>query len=214
MRRPWIIFFLNAGGALLSGAVLDRIAVTAGRQVITESDVILELRVDALLDQKPVDLSGDQKRKAADRLVDQLLILQEATLSRVPLATEEDGAQMLQHVRAEYQGEGGYRAALARDHVTDADVTAHLLAGLRALRFTDLRFRPEVQVSEDELRDYYKTLVERWKLTSPDAIPTFEASREQVEKLLTDDRTTQALDRWLGTQRTQTEILYHEAVFK
>ena len=45
-------------------------------------------------------------------------------------------------------------------------------------------------------------------------MPTFEASRAQVEKLLIDDRTTQALDRWLGTQRTQTEILYREQVFR
>ena len=90
MRAACIILIaLSAGSAW--GAVLDRIAVTVGRQVITESDVILDLRVDAFLDQKPVDISGDQKRRAADRLVDQMLILTEATLSRVPLATEEDG---------------------------------------------------------------------------------------------------------------------------
>ena len=70
---------------------------------------------------------------------------------------------MLQHVKTQYQGEAEYRDALAQDHVTEAEVTAHLLAGLRALRFTDLRFRPEVQTSEDELREYYKTLVEKWR---------------------------------------------------
>jgi hypothetical protein len=210
MRRVFI--FLIAVG--MHAEILDRIAVTVGKQVITESDVILDLRVAAFLDQTPVDLSGPQKRKAADRLVDQLLILQEATLSRVPLATEEDGAQMLQHVKSRFASEAEYRAALAHEHLTEADVTAHLLAGLRAMRFTDLRFRPEVQLSEDELREYYKTLVAQWQAKSPAAVPAFEASRDQVEKLLTDDRTTQALDRWLGTQRTQTEILYRELVFK
>ena len=78
----------SVSGALLmiamAGAqagILDRIAVTVGRQVITESDVDRDLRVAAFLDRKPIDLSGEQKRKAADRLVDQLLILQEAAFS-------------------------------------------------------------------------------------------------------------------------------------
>ena len=66
--------------------ILDRIAVTVGKQVITESDVIRDVRVAAFLDQKPVDLSGAEKRKAADRLVDQYLILQEAAFSRDPAA--------------------------------------------------------------------------------------------------------------------------------
>ena len=35
-----------------------------------------------------------------------------------------------------------------------------------------------------------------------------------IEKLLTDQRVTQALDRWLGTTRSETQILYIEAVFK
>jgi hypothetical protein len=31
---------------------------------------------------------------------------------------------------------------------------------------------------------------------------------------LTDQRTAQALDRWLGTQRNENQILYHEKVFE
>ncbi len=45
-------------------------------------------------------------------------------------------------------------------------------------------------------------------------MPTFEASREQTEKLLTDQRTAQALDRWLGMRRNETQIVYREQVFK
>src|SRR5271154_646275 len=63
--------------------IIDRIAVTVGKEVITESDVIRDLRISAMLDQKPVDLSGPEKRKAADRLVDQALILKEADFIRV-----------------------------------------------------------------------------------------------------------------------------------
>ena len=90
----------------------------------------------------------------------------------------------------------------------------HLLNGIRALRFTDLRFRPEVQLSLDDLKDYYNTMAEQWRRANPAQVPTFEASRDQIEKLLTDQRVIQALDRWLGTTRSETEILYKEEVFK
>jgi len=103
---------------------------------------------------------------------------------------------------------------LTKYQVKEDDVINQLLAGLRAMRFTDLRFRPEVQLSEDELRERYEKLAEDWRKKDPAKVPTFEASREQVEKLLTDERTAQALDRWLGMQRTEMQILYREQAFK
>lgn len=197
-----------------NAAVLDRIAVTVGKQVITESDVIRDVRVSAFLDQKPVDLSADQKRKAADRLVDQLLILQEASLSRATLAETDDARKMLDPIKSQFASGAEYRAVLARYGITEQDVLDQLLDGLRALRFTDLRFRPEVQVSDDDLRERYNRLAEDWRKKNAAEIPAFEASRDQVEKLLTDERTAQALDRWLGTQRTEVQILYREQAFQ
>jgi hypothetical protein len=193
-------------------AILDRIAVTVGRQVIAESDVLRDLRVAAFLDRKPVDLSGAQKRKAADRLVDQLLILQDAAFSRIPLPARADAARLVDPVKAEYGSD--FDDALKRYGITESDLEDHMFAGMRAMRYTELRFQPEVQFTDDELRELYSTLVTEWKKKGEADIPAFDAIREQVEKLLTDQRTAQALDRWLGTQRAETQILYRDEVFK
>ncbi len=192
--------------------ILDRVAVTVGRQVITESDVILDLRVAAFLDRQPVDLSSAQKRKAADRLVDQLLILQEAAFGRVPLPAKADAERLMEPVKTEYGSD--FDAALKRYGITESDVVQQLFAGMRALRYTELRFRPEVQFSDNDLRELYTTLLEEWKKKGEQKIPGFEESRDQLEKLLTDQRTAQALDRWLVNQRTETQILYRDEVFK
>jgi hypothetical protein len=205
---------LVISATLSQAAILDRIAVTVGKQVIAESDVIRYLRVAAFIDQRPVDLTGEEKRKAADRLVDQYLILQEAAFSRVPLPTEESAVQMLQPVKTQYPNDPDYQAALARYEISESDVVTHLLAGVQAMRFTDLRFRPEVQISDEELHEFYNTLAAEWRQKDPANVPSFDASRDQVEKLLTDQRTAQALDRWLGTQRNETQILYHPQVFE
>lgn len=194
--------------------ILDRIAVTVGKHVITEGDTLLDLRIAAFLDQKPADTSGDSKRKSADRLVDQYLLLQEASTSRQTLPTAADARQLLDQVKAQYATETEYRAALARYGVTEEQLSQHLLNGIQALRFTDLRFRPEVQLTDDDLREYYDSMAVQWRRANPAQVPTFEASRDQIEKLLTDQRVTQALDRWLGTTRNETQILYKESVFK
>ena len=211
MNRWILVALLMIAGY---GDVLDRIAVTVAKHVISEADILLDLRIAAFLDQKPVDLSGDQKRKSADRLVDQYLLLQEALTSRQILPTEADAQQLLDQVKAQYATETEYRAALARYNVAEAQLADHLLRGIRALRFTDLRFRPEVQLSDDDLHEYYDTMAAQWRRTNPAQVPTFEASKDQIEKLLTDQRVTQALDRWLGTTRSETQILYKEEVFK
>jgi hypothetical protein len=211
MTRAFLITLLMAAA---HAEILDRVAVTVGKRVITEGDILLDLRIAAFLDQKPVDASGDQKRKAADRLVDQYLLLQEASTSRQVLPTAADAHQLLDQVKAQYATETEYRAALARYGITEEQLSDHLLNGIRALRFTDLRFRPEVQLTDDDLHDYYDSMAAQWRRSNSTQVPTFEASRDQIEKLLTDQRVTQALDRWLGTTRSETQILYKESVFK
>ncbi len=141
-----------------------------------------------------------------------MLILEEAALTHVALPAESDAAKLLDGVKAQYGA--GYAAALARYGITEQDVEQQLAAGLRAMRFSELRFRPEVQLSEEELRGFYNTLAAQWRAAGKTDIPSFESSRPQVEKLLTDQRTAQALDRWLGARRTETEILYRPQVFQ
>jgi hypothetical protein len=203
----WLLLVLAA-----RAEILDRIAVSVGNQVITERDVLRDLRVTAFLNHQPVVIGGDEKRSAADRLVDQLLILQEAALTHVTLSTDDDARKMLDDVKTQYGAD--YEPALKRYGIAEQDVVNQLVAGLRAMRFTDLRFRPEVQLSDDDLHDFYDSLVAQWKRDGKAEIPSFDSSRDQVEKLLTDQRTAQALDRWLGTRRTETQILYREQVFQ
>ena len=212
--RCWYSLVLTAAVLTCQAEVIDRIAVTVGKVVITESDLIIDQRISTFLDQKPVDLSGPQKRQAADRLVDQTLILQEADVIRVPQPAKDEITRMLRQVKAEFSSGDAYQAALKSYQITEAELVAHLTAGLRAMRFADLRFRPEIQLSPDEVRDSYDQMVAGWKQSGQASIPTFEASRADMEKLLTDQRVSQSLDRWLGSQRNQTEIIYREPAFK
>ena len=209
-----VVLILALIGCAARGEVLDRLAVSVNKQVITENDILRELRIEAFLDQKSPDFSGPEKRKAADRLVDQFLIQQDAASSRTVLVSPEETAKLLENVKSSYGNDESYRAALVRSGITEQELQDHLAAGLRNLRFTENRFRPEVQLSDEELHEFYETQAAEWRQKNPAKVPSFEESRTQLEELLTEQRTTQALDRWLGMARTENQILYREEVFR
>jgi hypothetical protein len=216
MRTAWVLCW---PAVLLHGQdqparVLDRIAVTVEKQLITESEVIRFLRVAAFLDDKPVDLSGPSKRTAAQALVDRALMTMEATESHFTLLSTQDVPPMLQQVKAQYPDQAAYQAALKKYNITEQEVENHLLAGVGALRFADLRFRPEVQVSDQDLRAAYDKFVAGWRASHKEPPASFEDSRGNLEKLLTDQRTTQSLDQWLETARTEKHVDYREPVFQ
>jgi hypothetical protein len=196
--------------------VLDRIAVTVDKRVITESDVILYLRVSAFLDHKPVpvDLSGPARRAAAAALVDRDLIIEESEDSHFTLPSTTDDAALLRQLKAQYASEAAWQAALREYRIGEQDLANHLLAGARALRFTDLRFRPEVQISDQELNAAYEKYAAEWRASHSGAPPSLDDSRADLENLLTDQRASQALDQWLETARQKRRVEYREAAFQ
>ena len=192
----------------------DRIAVTVGTHVIAESETIDDIRISAFLDGVSPMITGAAKRKAADRLVDRYLVLQDAALARAALPVAADVAPLLAPIRARFASDAEYASALARAGIGAAGLTAHLLAGLQMMRYSDLRFQPEVQISEQDLRDTYDKLKTKPGATPLDAMPTFEDARDEVERLLTGERALQAMDRWLGMTRGETTILYRDEAFQ
>ena len=184
--------------------IIDRIAATVGKQVITESQVTEEIRVTAFLDDKPADWSDANRTRTLNRLVDQALIRREIEATRFQEAPIEEGNQLLVQLKEARQG---VDVALTASHLPEALVAKHLQWQVTFLRFVDYRFKPSVEVTESDLKDYYTSQSEEWKKENK-PVPAFEDVRDDLEKLLTAKYVDQALDRWLGDQRTQTSIVF------
>ena len=124
-----------------AAGVIDRVAVVVGNQVITESEVLLEVRLTEFFNGQPLDLAADKRRDAAERLVDQQLIRNEMQIGGYPMPAESEGETVLHKFQQEnYQDIPAFRAALEDHGLTEDEVKHHLLWQAAAMRFTDLRF--------------------------------------------------------------------------
>lgn len=141
LRYRAALFLLLAAAA--PAAVIDRIAVVVGNTVITETEVLREVRLTEFMNGQPLDLGPQQRRAAADRLVDQQLIRNEMSNGAYPMPPEKEADEMLRNFRRQrFHSEAEFRAALQKYSLTEDDLKQHMLWQLAALRFTDLRFQP------------------------------------------------------------------------
>jgi hypothetical protein len=210
MRAAYLLVCLIA-----HADVIDRVAVTVDRSVVTESEILRDLRIIAFIDGLEGKFTPEQKRTAADRLVERMLIRREMTFSRYPQPSQADTNPLLAQIRQRFADDNAWRAALEAAKITEDELREYLLAGLRSMRFTDLRFRPGIQIPEDEIREAYEKREAEKRNSNGGAQPsTYEESREEIEAQLIDQRVEQALDRWLGEARTQLRIIYREEVFR
>ena len=209
-----ILLLLATSIVLLRAERLESIVVNLGKHVIMESEVLDYVRLSSFLDETAPDFSPEARRKAATHLVDRFLILQDAALTNATLASEADLETVLGPLKARFQSEERYQAALRAVGISELVLRAHILAGLRLLRYTDSRFKPEVQITEETLRATYQSFLLRQPKQQSIAPPTFEESREQLEQLLSNQLAAQAMDRWLDMARGETNIVYREAAFR
>ena len=127
--------------AAVAAGVIDRVAVVVGNQVITESEVLLEVRLTEFFNGQTLDLGADQRKAAAERLVDQQLIRNEMQIGGYPMPVESEGDAVLRKFRQDnYPGIPAFRAALENHGLTQDEVKRHLLWQAAAMHFTDLRF--------------------------------------------------------------------------
>lgn len=202
------LLLVAAAFACLQGEIVDRIAVTVDKKVITEGELDEELRVTALLNHEPVKRDLEQRKAAADRLIEQTLISKEMELSRYTLPSPQDVSAYYDEVVKQYGGPAELEQALVRYSVSKDVLLRHLRFQLTTLRFLSDRFQPEIDVSDKEIADAYQKKIAEWKQTHTGIPPSLEESRETIKKSIIDGREDTAFSKWLEESRKQVQITY------
>ncbi len=195
--------------ALAVAVIIDRIAVVVGRSIVKESDIDRDLRVTELLNSDPFDLSNTARKKAANRLIDQIFIRREIDLGDYPPATNQETERQLNQLeKGKFKTPGSYAAALRHYGVSEIDLRTQFQWQLTILRFVDLRFRPAVLITDDEIDKYYRDHAAALRSEYPGKQP--DDLRSQVRDILTGEQVNTQFFAWLDDQRKNNKIEFRE----
>lgn len=214
MGRLMLLIALLAPAA--GAAVIDRTAVAVGTDVITETEILEEIRVVAFLNNQTPDFSPAGRRAAAERMVDQYLIRREMLISLYePPGPSEAQAMLGKLKQARFRTDAEYRAALQQYGITEQQLLKHLLWQLTAMRFTDLRFRAGLaEPVEDILKRLEAEAETRADRTAPGTPPIAPAIPTPSPTALPELTVDQQLDAWLRTARERTRITFMKEAFR
>ena len=146
----------------LRSEIVDRVAITVGRQVITEIQIDEELRVTAFQNHAPISRSAEIRRAAANRIVAQILVEREMQFSHYPGPEAADVDRYLQQIRGTFVSNTVYEQALREYRLTEPILKQHLTTQLATLSFIELRFRPNLDVSDSEREERTDQILDTW----------------------------------------------------
>ena len=211
MRRTFQVagLLMALAGVCVAQQVVDRIIATVNRQPVLLSDWEVEMRYEAMVDQKPLPLADETARGALDRLIDQELLRQQIRSYRLPEPSEQDIGDRVNELRKQLPGgenEAAFRAMLGRYGLSDGELRDRVATQLTILRFIAVRLRPSVHVERRSIEAYYndKLLPEIRKKGEPAVALADVAS--QIEELLSQQRVDTLTNEWLKDLRQQSEI--------
>jgi peptidyl-prolyl cis-trans isomerase SurA len=195
--------------------IIDRVAVSVANRVVTASEIDREIRVVAFQQRKPLDFSPANRRATADRLVEQRLISSELENSRYPTPTDAEVEPEIAQFRKTFSSDAEYQAALSQYGITEDEFKGELLRQRALLLFIEVRFRPGVQVSDQEIEDYFHKVVEPAARSAGNGtVPSLAEFHDKIEETLIGQRVDQQVDTWLAQSRKRVEIVYHEEAFQ
>jgi hypothetical protein len=181
-------FIIAASFPVLFAGVIDRVAVVIDNRVITESEVLDDLRLTEFINGQPLDLGATARRADAEHMVDQELLRRELENSGYTKPSASQADTLLRDFRHQrFPTIAAFRAALEKYGISEDVLKQRLLWQATAIGFTDFRFGSGLPNGAQ---------------TPADALP--------------DDSTPvdQRLDAWLKQARTNSKITFKAEAFQ
>jgi hypothetical protein len=134
---------------VLHAAIVDQIAISVGTKVITDSQIDLRIRLTALENKTQPNFSLASRKQTAKLLIDQKLIEREMDVGHYPRTSPDDAKRLVEGYGAEnFPDSSSLNAILTDSGLTVEDLGDYLTYRNDLLTFLDVRFRPAVDVAE------------------------------------------------------------------
>jgi hypothetical protein len=194
--------------------VLDRVVAIINGDVLLESDVQEEEQF-ARLEPIAVPGNNDTLRRAARRLINRTLILQQMKEQQQMLnvsdaEVEKQLTEARKHLPACRQydcaTEAGWSAFLKANNLTEQDVVEHWRQRIEILHFIDIRFRAGIRISKQEVADYYQKSIIPGYEKAKEKAPPVETLAPRIQEVLLQQHVNGLLRDWLKTLREEGSV--------
>jgi hypothetical protein len=206
------------GMATAPGMEMDRVVAIVNGDLILDSDVDQDLRLDDL---EPYGESnagrakGMLRTRAIERLINRDLILQQAKLQPGNEITDAAVTSELNALRKNIpeckayhcETQAGWDKLLATYGFTEAELRRRWMQRMQVLAFIEQRFRMGIKITQPEIDAYYtKTLLPQYAAQHATA-PPVETISDRIQEVLLQQRVSSLLDDWLKSLRAQGSIV-------
>jgi len=172
-----------------------------------ESDIILMSNIRELSRyQTFLDGTSQSDEEILNRLIDQWIVRNEASAARFPQPSEEDVDRSIERLKRSFASEEAYETRKKQTGLTDEEIRRFTRAQLYLSNYLDSRFRPVVQIKEDEIEEFYKSRVIPRAESRGQTPPALENARDFIQEALVQRAINDQADRWLKESRTRVRV--------
>jgi hypothetical protein len=191
-----------AGSRGSSGAQqVDGVAVRIEDDIITESEV-RELGAFQTL----VDGKSKPRVELIRELSDQWLIRTEATATKYGQPPAEDVDRAYAEFVKQFPSPEDFQKRCASAGLTEAAVRRMVAQQLYLSRFIDYRFRPEAQVSDEQVETYYRDEFSPQLKARNEPVPPLDDVDDTIREVLIQRAISDRAAKWLSESRDRLKI--------
>jgi peptidyl-prolyl cis-trans isomerase SurA len=194
------------------GVVLDRVIAVVNGDVILESDVDEERRFEEIQPYRSVN--NFTRERAIERLIDRILILQQAALEPEDAVSEKELDAQLVTLRKDIpeckqykcETDEGWQRFIGDHGFTVEEFRDRWRRRMELLKFIEVRFRNGIAISDDQIKTYYeKTMLPAYAKRNATP-PKLEAISHRIEEVLLQQQVSALLEDWLKSLRAQGSV--------
>jgi len=200
LRRICCLVFLCllTQATLHAQEVIDRIVARIENDVILLSDVRLLARYQLLVDGK-----SESDGEILNRLIDQWIVRNEATVARTPNPSEAEIDRSLQRLQQSFASKDDSEARRKLAGLSEADLRRLTADQIYLNNYLDSRFRRSVQVNEQGIQAFYQnSLLPKAKARGQDP-PSLDAAHDYIQEALVQRGINEQADLWLNESRAR-----------
>lgn len=193
-----------------AGEIIDGVVASVNQHAILRSDWDEAVRFEAFMQQKPLaQITESERLQSLKRLIDRQLLIAQMGDASYMQPSDERLQQDVAKLRAQIpngKDDAAWHRLLAGYELDQDALQRHLRNQIRVMNFIEVRLRPDVHISDEEVEAYYREqLVPDLRQNRAAMVPLADV-KERIQELLTERRIDELLDVWMHNLRQQAEI--------